>query len=32
VARHHEFVRTPDGWKSARLVEEPVWFLNAPGG
>jgi 3-phenylpropionate/cinnamic acid dioxygenase small subunit len=29
---HHEFVRTPEGWKSAHLVEEPVWFLNAPGG
>lgn len=29
---HHEFVRTPDGWKSEHLVEEPVWFLNRPGG
>jgi hypothetical protein len=29
---HHEFVRTPEGWKSAHLVEEPVWFLNGPGG
>lgn len=29
---HHEFVRTPDGWKSRHLVEEPVWFLNPPGG
>ncbi|MET0997271.1 MAG: nuclear transport factor 2 family protein [Marmoricola sp.] len=22
---HHELVRTPDGWRSARLVEEIVW-------
>ena len=29
---HHEFVRTADGWKSEHLVEEPVWFLNPPGG
>lgn len=29
---HHDFVRTPDGWKSEHLVEEPVWFLNRPGG
>ncbi len=29
---HHDFVRTPDGWKSARLVEENVWFENRPGG
>ena len=29
---HHEFVRTAAGWKSAHLVEEPVWFLNPPGG
>lgn len=28
---HHEFVRTPDGWKSEHLIEEPVWFLNRPG-
>lgn len=28
----HDFVRTPDGWKSEHLVEEPVWFLNRPGG
>ena len=27
----HDFVRTPDGWKSEHLVEEPVWFLNRPG-
>jgi hypothetical protein len=29
---HHDFLRTPDGWKSTHLVEEPVWFLNRPGG
>ena len=29
---HHEFVRTVEGWKSRHLIEEPVWFLNAPGG
>jgi hypothetical protein len=28
----HEFVRTPEGWKSRHLIEEPVWFLNRPGG
>ena len=28
---HHDFVRTPAGWKSEHLVEEPVWFLNRPG-
>ena len=22
---HHEFVRTPDGWRSRRLLEELVW-------
>jgi hypothetical protein len=27
---HHELVRTPDGWRSRRLREENVWFLNAP--
>ncbi len=27
---HHDFVRTPEGWKSEHLVEEPVWFLNRP--
>jgi 3-phenylpropionate/cinnamic acid dioxygenase small subunit len=27
---HHEMVRTPDGWKSRRLVEENRWFLNPP--
>ena len=25
---HHEVVRTPEGWKSERLVEENVWFVN----
>ena len=29
---HHDFVRTPEGWKSERLVEENVWFVNRPGG
>lgn len=28
---HHDLVRTPEGWKSARLVEESRWFLNGPG-
>jgi len=28
---HHDLVRTPDGWKSRRLVEENRWFLNPPG-
>ena len=28
---HHDLVRTPDGWKSSRLVEESRWFLNGPG-
>lgn len=27
---HHEVVRTPDGWRSRRLREENVWFLNPP--
>jgi hypothetical protein len=25
---HHTFVRTEQGWKSNRLVEESRWFLN----
>lgn len=29
---HHDLLRTPDGWKSVRLVEENVWFVNRPGG
>ncbi len=28
---HHEMVRTEEGWKSERLVEENVWFVNGPG-
>ena len=28
---HHDMVRTPDGWKSERLVEENLWFVNRPG-
>lgn len=28
---HHDLVRTADGWKSARLVEENLWFENQPG-
>lgn len=27
---HHDFVRTPDGWKSEKLVEENGWFINRP--
>lgn len=27
---HHDVVRTPDGWKSERLVEESIWFVNPP--
>jgi hypothetical protein len=27
----HDLVRTPHGWKSTHLLEEPVWFLNPPG-
>jgi hypothetical protein len=27
---HHELVRTPEGWKSRRLVEECRWFLSPP--
>lgn len=26
----HEFVKTPNGWKSVQLVEHPSWQLNAP--
>ncbi|MFD4291711.1 nuclear transport factor 2 family protein [Rhodococcus sp. NPDC058505] len=26
---HHELVRTPDGWRSVRLVEEAAWFDRA---
>jgi 3-phenylpropionate/cinnamic acid dioxygenase small subunit len=28
---HHEMVRTDEGWKSERLVEENLWFVNGPG-
>ena len=27
---HHDLVRTPDGWRSTRLVEESLWFVNPP--
>ena len=27
---HHDLVRTLDGWRSARLIEENRWFLNPP--
>jgi 3-phenylpropionate/cinnamic acid dioxygenase small subunit len=27
---HHEMVRTADGWRSRRLREENVWFVNRP--
>ena len=27
---HHELVRTGDGWRSASLREENVWFSNPP--
>ena len=29
---HHDLVRTDQGWKSERLVEENLWFLNHPAG
>ena len=28
---HHDLVRTDDGWRSERLVEENRWFANPPG-
>ncbi len=28
----HDVVRTPDGWKSERLVEDNKWFVNPPPG
>ena len=28
---HHEMVRTDEGWKSRRLVEENRWFENPTG-
>jgi hypothetical protein len=27
---HHELVRTGEGWRSRRLREDNVWFVNAP--
>jgi len=27
---HHDLVRTPEGWRSRRLREENLWFVNAP--
>jgi uncharacterized protein (TIGR02246 family) len=27
---HHDMVRTADGWKSEKVVEENLWFLNPP--
>ena len=29
---HHELVRTADGWRSCKLTEDNVWFVNKPGG
>jgi hypothetical protein len=29
---HHDMVRTPEGWRSERLIEESLWFANPPGG
>ena len=29
---HHDVVRTADGWRSQRLVEENLWFSNPPAG
>ncbi|OUC79432.1 nuclear transport factor 2 family protein [Gordonia lacunae] len=29
---HHSMVRTDDGWKSAGLLEECLWFENSPAG
>jgi uncharacterized protein (TIGR02246 family) len=26
----HDMVRTPDGWKSEKVVEQNLWFLNPP--
>jgi len=27
---HHNLVRTAEGWRSRRLREESLWFVNAP--
>jgi hypothetical protein len=29
---HHDMVRTPEGWKSKRFSEEPIWMTNRPSG
>jgi len=29
---HHGLVRTSQGWKSERLVEENLWFVHPPQG
>ncbi|OMC04931.1 hypothetical protein A5735_05760 [Mycolicibacter heraklionensis] len=29
---HHELVRTGEGWRSAHLREENLWFTNPPVG
>jgi 3-phenylpropionate/cinnamic acid dioxygenase small subunit len=29
---HHDFVRTAQGWKSRKLVEQNLWFKNPPAG
>ena len=26
----HDLVRTPNGWKSEHLIEQPMWFVNKP--
>jgi 3-phenylpropionate/cinnamic acid dioxygenase small subunit len=26
----HDMVRTPDGWKSEKVVENNMWFVNPP--
>ncbi|HEX4017738.1 MAG TPA: nuclear transport factor 2 family protein [Frankiaceae bacterium] len=28
---HHDMVRTADGWKSEKVVESNMWFVNPPG-
>ena len=28
---HHDLIRSADGWKSQRLVEENLWFVGRPG-
>ncbi len=27
---HHDLVRTPEGWKSERFIEENLWFAKPP--